>query len=173
MDIILIGEKSIRVKGKNASVVINPVTGISKTEAEGIVITENYPDFSDSKIEGSRITIKGPGEYEVGGIKISLIPAEGKAVARLNVDNVSVIIGSGSSIEKIKDKIEGSNIVVFNAESEFNYSSLSSLEASVIIAYGKLREEVGKSLGKEVVSVSKFSTTADKLPTEMQFVILS
>ncbi|MEK9208320.1 MAG: hypothetical protein AAB922_07570, partial [Patescibacteria group bacterium] len=82
-------------------------------------------------------------------------------------------IGSGSSIEKIKDKIEGSNIVVFNAESEFNYSSLSSLEASVIIAYGKLREEVGKSLGKEVVSVSKFSTTADKLPTEMQFVILS
>lgn len=172
MDVMILGENSLRIKGRNASIVINPDTKTGKTEAEGIVVLEEYPDFSDAKIEGSRITIKGPGEYEVSGIKISGIEVDHKLVVNLDVDNIKLLIGSGQSIEKIHDKVEGANVAVINADTNFNYSILSSIEPSILAVYGKNKEEVKKSLGKDSETVSKFSTTLEKLPTELQFLIL-
>lgn len=172
MDIILLGENSLRIKGKNASIIVNPTDQTGKTEAEAIVLLENFQNDNFPKIEGSRITIKGPGEYEVNGIKVSGIGAERKLMVRMEVDNVKLLIGSGESLEKIHDKVEGAEVVVINADKQFNYSILSSLEPRVLIVYGQSREEVKKSLGKnDAETVSKFSTSADKLPSEMQLII--
>lgn len=173
MDIMLLSGNALRIKGKNSSVVINPSKATGKTEAHSILVLDKDLDFSDGKVEGSRITFKGPGEYEVGGIKISATKVGEKLVARIDVDSVKVLVGSGEAIEKIQDKVEGSDLVVVNSDAKFNYSILTSLEPKVLIVYGDLKDEVSKSIGKTVSeSTNKFSTTADKLPAELEYVLL-
>ncbi len=173
MDITLLSEKSIRIKSKSASLVVNPTSTISKTEAEGVLMLEKNPTLSSSKVEGSRISINGQGEYEVGGIKVSAIQVGDRLVANIEADGVRVLVGDGQSVEKIHEKVEGSDITLIDASEEFNYSSVSSLEQRVLLVYGLKKEEVGKSLGKsDVATVSKFSVTRDKLPEEMQLILL-
>jgi len=173
MDVAILSGDSIRIKGKNAAIVVNPTSVTGKIEANAILALNKTLQINDSKIEGSRITIKGPGEYEVGGIKISAIPVGENLVVRIIIDSINVLTGSGEAIEKIQEKLEGSDIVVVNADTKFNYSGLATLEPKVLLAYGELKDEVGKSIGKETnEKVNKFSTTADKLPSEMQYVVL-
>ncbi len=172
MDLALLSEESLRVKGKTASLIIDPTEKIQKTEAEGIVMLTSSPEFSDKKVEGSRITIQGPGEYEVGGIKISATRVDKKLVATVYVDNLKILIGSGDSIEKIKDKIGNCQLAVVRADEAFNNSMLTSLEPRALLLYGPNKDEVQKSMGKEGVKAAKYSTNADRLPEEMDFVIL-
>lgn len=172
MDVMILGQNSLRIKGKNASIVVNPDTKTDKTEAEGVVVLADYSDFSDAKIEGTRITIKGPGEYEVSGIKISALRVNGGMVAKLDVDNVKLLVGDGALLEKIQDKIEECQILVVNASQDFNNSALTTLEPNVLIVYGVNNESVVKSLGKEAVKTSKYSTTVEKLPQELEVVLL-
>lgn len=173
MDIAILTGDALRVKGKNATLVLNPTAATAKTEADGIILLDKFLNFSDSKIEESRITIIGPGDYEVGGIKITAIKVFEKLAARIDVDNVRVLIGNGEAIEKIQDKVEEIDIIVVNADMKFNYSVLASFEPKVLMVYGELKNEVSKSLGKESAEkMNKFSATKDKLPAELQFILL-
>jgi hypothetical protein len=173
MDVMLLTGNALKIKGKNASIVVNPTSSTNKTEASSILILNSLPDFSDAKVEGSRITLKGPGEFEVGGVKIAATAVGEKLVAIIDVDSVKVLIGSGEAIEKIQDKVEGSDLLIVNSDTKFNYSSLASLEPKVIIVYGELKDEVSKSLGKvDTQMTNKYSTTVDKLPDELAYVLL-
>src|SRR3989344_8302726 len=117
MDIALLDQKAIKVKGKSSAIVIDPNTSTLKVEANAIIMLEDSADFSDKKIEGSRITVKGPGEYEIGGAKISGIKIGEKLVVRIDIDGVKVLVGSGASIEKISDKIDASEVIIINSDS--------------------------------------------------------
>jgi hypothetical protein len=173
MDIMILPGDALRVKGKNSTLVLNPTAGTTKTEADGVILLDKFLKFNDSKIEGSRIKIIGPGDYEVGGAKITAISVFEKLAVRIDIDNVKVLIGNGEAIEKIQDKVEDSDILVVNADMKFNYSTLASLEPKVLMVYGELREEVSKSLGKESAEkMNKYSVTKDKLPPELQFILL-
>lgn len=173
MEVALVGEKTLRIRSKNSSVVIDPTKNINKIEANAIVYTSLNGDLTDAKIEGSRIDIKGPGEYEVGGIKVEAVKVDGDLAVILEVDGVKLLIGKGKEIKEIHDKIGAFHVAVINADLEFEYSSLTSLEPNVLIVYGNKREEVRKFLGKtDTAGASKFSTTVEKLPSEMQMVIL-
>lgn len=172
VDIYYLKNNSLRIKGKIASIVIDPSSKLNKTEGDGVLILKESLDFSESKIVGLRITIKGPGEYEVGGIKISCFQVGRELVASLDVDSVKVLIGGGSAVEKIHEKMEECNIALIKADEEFNYAVLPSLEPNVLLVYGERKEEMAKSLGKEgAEKASKFSLTAEKLPQEMQIVM--
>ncbi len=173
MDIALLNPNTLRIKSKNASIVVNPTSSTNKTEADAILLLTIYAKEGLAKIEGSRITIKGPGEYEMGGIKVSTTRVGQELVARVDVDGVKLLIGSGSTIEEIHDKIEECEVAVINSEGSFNYSILTTLEPSVLIVYGDKKEDVAKSLGKDsAIRTSKYSTTSDKLPQEMEVVLL-
>lgn len=174
MEVMILGGNALRVKGKNSTLVINPSKSTSKIEADAIISLSNSDDFSDSKVEGFRITIKGHGEYEIGGAKVSALKVAEKLVVRIDIDNVKVLVGSGGAIEKVQEKVEDSDILVVDADEKFNYSTLTTMEPKVLLVYGDLKDEVSKSIGKEnVEKLNKFSTTADKLPTELQYVILA
>lgn len=171
MDIALLDPKALRIKGKNSIIVVDPNTLTGKTEADAILTLG--AEFSDKKIEGFRIIIKGPGEYEVGGIKILTIKSESGVVARADVDGVRVVIGSGQSLEKNQDKIDTCDVLVIKADSEFNNSFVASLEPKIVLIYGENKETTIKSLGKDGADkITKFSTTADKLPAELQVSLL-
>ncbi len=173
MDVVQLSQNTLRIKGKNASIVVNPTTSISKTEADAILLLSSYVDQSFAKIEGSRITLQGPGEYEVSGVKISTTRVNEELVASIELDGLKLLVGSGTSIEQIHDKIEGCEIGVINADNNFNYSVITSLEPRVLIVYGPKKEEAVKSLGKDTPIVSsKYSTTAEKLPEEMEVILL-
>lgn len=174
MDVILLGQKSIRVKGKNSSIIVNPTLSINKVEADAILVTEDDENFSDKKVEGFRIILRGPGEYEINGAKVSAIKVEGKMVAKLDVDRVKVLISNGLSLEKVQDKIDECDILLINADSDFNHSVVTSFEPSVVMVYGEKSEDVAKSLGKDSSEkTTKFSTTFEKLPSEMQVYLLA
>ena len=173
MDVVLLNENTLKIKGKNASIVVNPNTSTGKIEADAILLLNSNTDQSVAKIEGSRITIKGPGEYEVSGVKVSVVGVESDQIAKIDVDGVKLLVGSGVSIEKIHDKIEEAEVVVINSDNEFNHSVLTSLEPNVLIVYGNKKDDIAKSLGKtEAVKASKYSTTAEKLPQEMELILL-
>lgn len=173
MDIALLNENSLRVKGKTASFAVDPSSSTPKTQAEAILNLIKSADFSDKKIDESRITINGAGEYEVNGVKISANRVDAELIATLDIDGVTVIIGSGSSIEKFQDKAVKCNVLVVNTNNPFNQSILTNMEPNVIVLYGARKDEVQKLLGKEPnLTGPKFSMTPDKLTEELQLVVL-
>ncbi len=173
MDVAILSGNSIRVKGKNSTILINPSKSTSKTEADGIVKLWNFPDYSDDKIDGNRIVISGPGEYEVGGMKTSGMKVDEELVAKIDADGVGVLVGSGKAIAKIGEKAEGADILVVNTDEDFNSAGLSTLEPNVILLYGLKKEEVAKGLGKNTPeTTSKFSASKDKLTEETQLFLL-
>jgi len=174
MDVAKLSGNAIRIKSKNASLVIDPTKETGKTEANCVVKLNNNPNFSDAKIEGSRISITGPGEYEVGGIKIAVLNMDGNLIARIDAESIKLLVGRGEAMEKVQDKVEDSDILVVDANEKFKYSELTSLDPKLVLAYGEMAEELGKSLGKSgSEKTHKFSTTAVKLPSEMQFIHLA
>lgn len=173
MDVMLISKKTLRIKGKNASFVVNPDSLVGKTEADAIVLLVNHSDQKFPKITGSRITIKGPGEYEISGIKISITKVDQSLVARAEVDGIKLLVGSGESIEKIHDNTPECDVAIICSDLDFNQAVLTSLEPRALVIYGDKKESVAKMLGKDgAQKASKYSTTLEKLPQELEVVLL-
>lgn len=172
MDVMLLGKNSLRIKGKKASFIIDPASDLGKTETDFSIKLNNSSEYSTAKLDGSRVDFSGPGEYEVGGIKISLIKANDERVGLFDVDGLTILTGSGAALEKVGEKVETADAVIVNATGEFDYSQLPTFEPKVLVVYGNNRDEVKKALGKEGEVVAKFSAAKDKLGDEMQFVLL-
>ena len=172
MEIAMLGESTIRVKGKQASIVLDPVKGIKQTTTDGIVILDSFLQHDFSKIENSRLTIKGPGEYEIGGIKVSSQKIEGELMYTVMTDGLEILFLKSSVVEKAKDKARDYDILVVKANTSFDASHLASFSPKVICLYGEKAGEASKSLGKEGSPTQKYQTTVDKLPEETEIVIL-
>lgn len=169
MDIQLLDKETLKVKSKHSTLVINPTSSMSKTEADATVfLSEKSPNY---KVEGARVSIKGPGEYEVGGIKVTGLRVEGENVFSFDVDGVKVLVGKVSAVAKIIDKIPEVEVVILDVD-EQNDSLLTKIEPRVLIFYGEGKEDLLKKLGKTSSSVSKYSTNLEKLPEEMEVINL-
>lgn len=83
MDIIWYGQACFKLKGKNATVIVDPFdpefTGLKlpkEFEADVVLKTHDHKDHSYvGAISGNPIVFQGPGEYEVKGVVISGIPS--------------------------------------------------------------------------------------------------
>jgi L-ascorbate metabolism protein UlaG (beta-lactamase superfamily) len=81
MDIQYLGHSSFRLKGKNATVIIDPfnpeMVGLKfpKNSADIVTISHNHEDHNNSEaVADTKKVITGPGEYEVQGVSIIGIP---------------------------------------------------------------------------------------------------
>ena len=171
MEVSILGKNSIKIRGKHSGVMVDPGIEISKTTADA-VLTLDFNEFSStSKIVDFRVVINGPGEYEVGGIKISAASFLNKNVYSLNVDSIRILLGKTSVIEKSPES--DYKMLILNTDSKIDSSVLASFEPRVVILYGENSKEVAKSLGKENISVcSRFLIAGDKLPQETEVVML-
>ena len=89
------------------------------------------------------------------------------------VDGVSILIGTLTSLEKIHNKLQEHNIVVVSCNEAGNASFVTSLTENVTMFYGEKASEVAQSFGKEnVKSLNKYASTKDKLPAEVETVLL-
>jgi len=172
MEVALLDKTSLKIKSKHTNFVVDPIGKLSKTPTDAVLILSG--DSVDlSKVMDYRVVIKSPGEYEVGGIKISAIDMDGSTVYGLTIDNVDILLAKTSSVTKVSEKLKEYQIAIFNVDSEINQTVVTALESRVVILYGEKATDAAKALGKEDAQVlQKFSAAEDKLPEEMQVVLL-
>ncbi len=167
MEISILPKNSLRIKGKNSFLFVDPS---DKSESNAALFLSKEGNVSSI---GADIIINGPGEYETGGIKITGIKQDVNLVYNITVDYVSVLLGKISSLEKINTKLKEANILVVNCDNIVDASFLTVLATNVIIFYGEKSAEVCKAFGQEnATRLPKYTTTIDKLPAEVEIIIL-
>ncbi len=173
MEVALLDKTSLRIKSKHTNFVVDPFEKLPKTTTDAVLIL-SHDNVDLSRVTDYRVVIKSPGEYEVGGIKISAIGMDGSTIYGLTVDNVDILLAKTSSVTKVSEKLKEYQIAIFNVDSEINQTVVTALEPRVVILYGEKATDAAKALGKEDAQVlQKFSAAEDKLPEEMQVVVLS
>jgi len=106
MEIRCLDNKTVLLKGKKESVLVNPTKEIleaNKTQSRVIVFTSKKYDCLNLT-EGEKVILRGPGEYEVGGVEVLGVNAgSGDTVYVINVDGITVGV-LGSITEMLSDK---------------------------------------------------------------------
>lgn len=172
MDIQLLGKDSLKIKSKKTTVAVDPRESVSKFDADAVLIIDKESDAT--RVNNSRITINGAGEYEVAGLKITGITTDGDLMYVLNSENVDTVVARASSFNKFStDKIGEYKIAVINVDAELNQSLVTAMEPRLVVLYGDRAKEGARALGKESASVSsKISVAEEKLPEEMDVMLL-
>lgn len=169
MEIALLPKSGIRIKGKRATFAIDPQ---DKSVYEAILLLNKSEDEVTKTEEA--VIISGHGEYEIGGIKMTATKVEGGIIYSMNVDGIDILLGNLSVLDKAHGKLQEHNITIANCTESGNASFITGLVENVIIFYGEKSEEVATSFGKDnVKKINKYSSTKDKLPTEVETVLLA
>ena len=211
MDIYWYGQACFKIKGKQATALIDPydpaMLGIKlpkDTSADMVLKTHDHADHSNLDVAGeSAIKITGPGEYEVKGIATTGVMTyhdnqkgaeRGKnTVYNLEVDGVNIVhLGDlGQILEE--DQLEEIGSVdilmipvggVYTVDAKDAARIVAQLDPKIVIPMHYKLEDLKVELEplenflKEMsvenpVPQSKLAITKDKLPEEMQVVVLS
>jgi len=92
MEIKLLGDYTIFLKGKKENVLINP-TGKEDFKNDSRVVLFTGNEFDKVDVLGEKILIRGPGEYEIGGVEINGFNGEnGDTIYKIIMDGISLII---------------------------------------------------------------------------------
>lgn len=161
MDITHVGNVSLRIKGKTATVVTNPDTSVR---------------ISD-RAEGNPYVVDGPGEYEVKGVGIIGFSTGKSTVYRIEIDGVSIVylghLDRTLTASEV-DSLDGVDILVVPVVGAMPI--VQEVEPSIVIPIqygaGELTAFL-KEIGKEDIQPQpKLSITKDKIPEQMQVVVL-
>lgn len=175
MDIYYAGLTCIRVKGKKTTLVIDPS---NKTEADAVLLTSpDAPTISTKQVTGYRVAVTGPGEYEVGGVGIAGFPVGKSTTYVLKVDGISILhMGNIQNISESElDRYPNIDIVCIPVGPQASHI-IAKLEAKVVIpiafdqaSLSTFLKEVGK---EDVKPQSKLTITREKLPAELEVIVL-
>ena len=173
MEITYFGSTSFRIKGKSAIVVVDPSSGKLPKHTTADIVTG-----STGEVEENPYVVNGPGEYEIKGVGIIGHSTDKATIYRFEIDGVSIVhlgnIQRALTAAEV-DMLDGVDILL-TPPGSFVGSLITEIEPSVVIPMGYTNEERAaflKEMGKEdVVAQPKLSITKDKLPEQMQVVIL-
>lgn len=171
MDITILQGDSLRIKSKQALFLINVPEKTAGANA-AVYLTRDHPLPDDDTV----VVIDGPGDYEIGGVKLSGIRSGSDIVYSFIFDGVEVMIGKIGPLEKIQHKVKEHDTVIITSDEEMpsNSSFVTGLATSYLVAVGKEGKKLLDGFGGEnPVSTNKLTITKDKLPTEMQTVLLA
>lgn len=171
MEITLQSTISLKLKGKHASVFINPQ---DKTSGYNAAILIGSPAKSTLKIRDDVVIIDGPGEYEAGGIKITGIKADSQTVYTLSIDNLDLVIGTKEALEKVHQKLKEQAVALVQADTiDGDSAFVGTLGLNARIFYGTKAHELADILAKDTKKdSSKYVITSEKLPLETETVLL-
>lgn len=173
MDIYLIDKNSLKIKSKKASFIIDPQNTMPKNNADAVILLKDLePEVQ--KVSEFRLVIKGPGEYELGGVKITATGINGDTVYSLNIDGINTVLGNAEAAHKLLDKLGEYQIAILKVDGELDQSLITAIEPSIAIFYGNKARDAAKLLkgAESLVPVQKYSTTKEKLPAEMEIIVL-
>lgn len=172
MDVTLLSEGSLKIKGKKATLIVDPKTKMPKTAADMILSLGDQID--PSRVDEYRLIIDDDGEYEIGSIKVTGLSRSDGIFYNLNIDNTQIILAKVSTLEKLTDTSSEAEVAILNVDSNLNEAIVASLEAKTVILYGEKVTEGIKALGKnDLTPTKKLSIAKEKLPDETQIVWLA
>lgn len=211
MDIFFYGQAMFKLKGKSATVFIDPYkeefTGLKLPKdlsANVALSTHDHDDHNNvDAITDTVLKISGPGEYEVNGVSITGVSTyhdkekgaqRGRnTVYNISIDGLNIVhlgdLGHTLSEAEIEE-IGATDILlvpvgsVYTIDAKTASDVVSQLEPKIVIPmhYGlpglkfelEPLENFLKEMGFDTVEpLPKLSITKDKLPTEMQVVVLN
>lgn len=169
MEITLLPQNALRIKGKQTVLLINP-TDASTPHQAALYFTSQV----SGKASADSVTITGPGEYEIGGVKISGIKNKEGNVYSLNIEGIDMLVGDLGIVEKMQHKVKEHAIVLLQSASDSDASFVNGLATNVVLLYGEKAKDVIQKFAKEgVQEVNKYQITRDKLPQEIQTILLA
>ena len=119
------------------------------------------------------VVIEGPGDYEIGGIKLSASRFENEMMYSFIIDDISVFLSDGKTLFKNHQKMRDYDIVIVYIYDDEDISSASNIASNAVIYYGEKATEVVKKVVKEgLQEMNKYSITKDKLPVEVTQILL-
>lgn len=96
MELTFVGLSCVRLRGRDVEVVIDPIPpGVSsrppRVNPDIVVRTEGSGDLALLRAaEGRPQEVSGPGEYELRGVSVFGVAAQGTTIMRVEVDDVRV-----------------------------------------------------------------------------------
>lgn len=149
MEISAIKDISLRIKTKNASIVTNPS---SKVTSDIVILTSDLPSIDLEKVEGAKLIIEGPGEYEASGVRITGFELNQDIAYIIEADNIRVLLIKSSDLPDLKEDNAYSAIAIQLDES-IKDQGFESFPSDLFILFG---EENKVSLnGEEVRKLPK------------------
>ncbi len=177
MEIAILPQDCLKIKSKHAILIVDPSTNAyveSKTDkpmASAIIGLNRTID--QMHVTPAAIVINGPGEYEIGGIKINSSSIGVDVIYNPKVDGIEILLGKITSLEKMQHKLKEQPIVIAYIDALIDASFVTALATNVVIFYGELASKLAESYRRgNVVSRSKYLVTVDKLPQEAETVLL-
>ena len=121
MEIKYLGDKTIFLKGKKESVLIDSTeSSFSDSKYGSRVVLYTNENERRADLLNDRVLINGPGEYEIGGVEINGINGEdGNTVYKITLDGFKlVIVGELQQqlSEKRIERIEDTDILLISAK---------------------------------------------------------
>lgn len=160
MDINWYGQSCFRIKGKNASIVIDPfdpeTTGLKlpkDMEAQVLLSTHSHRNHNNiSAVSGNPLIISGPGEYEISGVSVVGVgsyhdDSEGtergkNTIYRILIDGINVVhlgdLGHVLSEEQLA-QIDATDILLipvggkYTIDSEAAAKVVAQMESRIVI----------------------------------------
>lgn len=168
MEFINLPQDSLRIKGKNASYIVDPQ---EKGPFNAALLLNK--SFDEVDVPEDVVVVSGPGDYEVGGIKMAVTRSEAGLLYSMKIDGVDVVLGKINIFDKMQNKLKEHNVVVVLCNEVANAAFLTSLASNVVIFYGEKAKEVAQMFGRENMQhVTKYATTREKLPQELETIVL-
>ena len=168
MEIALLSPQSIKIKNKQVVFIIDPQDIKGKQQADAVIVLEDSQ--KPERIEESRITVQGPGEYEISAVKINAVQNNKKTVFYLVVDAMMVLVAKSSAINE-KDARDV-DVAIINADTPVNQEVFAAFNARLGIFFGLHAKQSVTDFGKEVATATKYIITKDKLPAETGMLLL-
>lgn len=133
MEISKISDSSLKIKGKNAAVVIDPT---AKVDAEIVIAVQPLENLALDKVGNNRLIISGPGEYEAGGISVTGKDV-GTGIMFQILENSKLLLVTSAEISSVPDDVEYDCLIV-KIISEFKDDLLGPIHAKCVVLYGDL-----------------------------------
>lgn len=168
MEIAWMQKSGLRIKGKHATFAVNPVGDPSANAT--LLLDDSIHEFG----EGDTVIFHGPGDYEVGGVKVTGIKCDKGNAYSLNIDNISVVVGKISALSALQNKMKEHNIIIVACDEKIDASFITSHAENAIVFYGSQAEETAKEFESEKLkTMNKYSVVAGKLSPELETILLN
>lgn len=128
MEISTAGKNSIKIKTKNAIIVVDP----EKAQEQDVILLTSYKDIQD---ESAKLIVVGAGEYEVGGVSIKAEKEGENIVYELFDDSYKVAIFPSATMKKIKGD-DDVDAVIVHVTNKADMEKVEELSSDIILIYG-------------------------------------
>lgn len=165
MEIQKLSPTSIKIKGKAASIAVDPE---SKTDAEIIIATRPLESLALDKAENQRLIVSGPGEYEAGGISIagkqqkSAMPAGRQGFIYQIFEGVKIMLVSSDNISQVPDD-EEFDCLIIKVVTDFKDDTLGPISRKCTVLYGNLSLATIKSENSQDIQKINLKKTQEIL----------